>query len=216
MTPGHITLLGDSIFDNGAYTGGAPDVLTHLRSMLPKPWSVSSEAEDGSRMASLAEQVAKISPHTTHLAVAIGGNDALANRDLLTTSVTSTTKAFELFAARIEEFEASYRAAIQAVLRLGRPTILCTIYNGWLDAAEARIARVALMMFNDAILRVAIDHTLSVIDLRVVCSQREDYANAIEPSGIGGRKIASAIAGALGVSEAPALATHVYAGFLRG
>ena len=27
----HVVLLGDSIFDNGAYTQGGPDVITQLR-----------------------------------------------------------------------------------------------------------------------------------------------------------------------------------------
>ncbi len=31
----HIVLLGDSIFDNAAYTGGAPDVVRQVRQRLP-------------------------------------------------------------------------------------------------------------------------------------------------------------------------------------
>ena len=215
MTPGHITLLGDSIFDNAAYTRGGPDVLAHLGRMLPKPWSASSHAEDGSRTTHLAQQAAKVPPHATHVAVAIGGNDALANRDLLATAVSSTAEALDLFAGRVENFEASYRAAIRSVTPLKRTAILCTIYNGWLDPAEARNARVALMMFNDVILRVAIEQSLAVIDLRLICTQPEDYVNAIEPSGAGGRKIASAIAAALGVADTPSAASHVYAGTSR-
>ena len=36
-------LLGDSIFDNAAYTGSEPDVLHHLRSILPAGWKASQE-----------------------------------------------------------------------------------------------------------------------------------------------------------------------------
>ena len=54
------------------------------------------------------------------------------------------------------------------------------------------------MMFNDVILRVAFKHGLSVIDLRLICNEVVDYANSIEPSGIGGRKIAGAIATSIG------------------
>jgi hypothetical protein len=28
---GHVILLGDSVFDNAAYVGGAPDVIAQLR-----------------------------------------------------------------------------------------------------------------------------------------------------------------------------------------
>jgi hypothetical protein len=35
LMAGHVVLLGDSIFDNRSYTAGAPDVITHLGSLLP-------------------------------------------------------------------------------------------------------------------------------------------------------------------------------------
>jgi hypothetical protein len=131
--------------------------------------------------------------------VSIGGNDALLNADLLETSVESTTEALELFHDRIRSFEASYRQAVERVLRLRLPTALCTIYNGNLpDPQQARVARVALMMFNDVIFRTAFEHGLPVLDLRLVCSEPEDYANPIEPSGRGGAKIAQAIAQMMG------------------
>jgi hypothetical protein len=49
------------------------------------------------------------------------------------------------------------------------------------------------MVFNDVILRVGIEFGLAIIDLRFVCSSAADYANPIEPSSIGGAKIARAI-----------------------
>jgi hypothetical protein len=50
-------------------------------------------------------------------------------------------------------------------------------------------------VFNDCITRAAFARDLSVIDLRLLCDQDEDYANPIEPSVRGGEKIAAAIAG---------------------
>src|SRR6188472_1029743 len=44
----HIALIGDSIFDNRAYIGGAPDVVAHLRAELPAPWRATLCAVDGS------------------------------------------------------------------------------------------------------------------------------------------------------------------------
>jgi hypothetical protein len=43
-----IVLLGDSILDNTDYTGGEPDVLQHLRSILPDGWDAALCAVDGS------------------------------------------------------------------------------------------------------------------------------------------------------------------------
>jgi hypothetical protein len=118
----------------------------------------------------------------------------MLNTDLLGLPVGSTKEALELFGDRIRQFEASYHSAIDGALALQRHTTVCTIYNGNLDDDQAPLALVALMMFNDVILRFAIERRLAVIDLRLVCSSAADYANSIEPSGPGGGKIAAAIA----------------------
>jgi hypothetical protein len=194
----HVVLLGDSIFDNAAYTGREPDVIQHLRSILPSGWKASLLAVDGSVTSDLSSQVREVPADASHLVVSIGGNDALMNSDLLELPVDSTAEALELFHQRITAFESNYRSAIEEVLELGRPTTLCTIYNGNLpDPEHARHARIALTMFNDVILRTAFELGLSAIELRLVCNEPADYANPIEPSGRGGRKIAMTIARAL-------------------
>ncbi len=184
--PFHVALLGDSIFDNRAYTRGEPDVVSHLRSMLPPEWQASLFAVDGDVTRQLAAQLARVSTDVTHLVISIGGNDVLENFD--------------------------YRAAIDGALALGRPTTTCTIYNGNLEASQAVTARTALMMFNDVILRVAFERHLSVIDLRLICDEPADYANPIEPSGRGGRKIAGAIVRAIGCVAGEIEDSRVYAG----
>jgi len=205
---GHIALLGDSIFDNSAYTRGAPDVVTHLRGILPTGWRASLLAVDGSTSQDLQDQVSLVPPDATHLIVSVGGNDALLNSDLLDTPVASTREAFLLLGVRATRFEHDYRAAIQSVLALKRPTTCCTIYNGNLGPHEAPVARVALMAFNDVILRVVREFGLGTIDLRLVCTSPDDYANPIEPSDLGGQKIARAITAAVG-NSADGLASTV-------
>jgi len=205
-----IVLLGDSIFDNATYTGGEPDVLQHLRSMLPDGWDATLHAVDGSTTGDLKEQLGSVPSNATQLVVSIGGNDALLNSDLLNTPVQSTAEALALFGARARKFEADYATAIDVALALGRETLVCTIYNGNLEPPEAPLARVALMLFNDAILRTAFARGLAIIDLRFVCDEPADYANPIEPSGTGGRKIATAIAKACGaVTTAAPARVHV-------
>jgi hypothetical protein len=133
--------------------------------------------------------------------IAVGGNDALGEVDMLDLPVRSTAKALELFGQRIGRFESVYRDAIRGVVSLGRETTICTIYNGNLDPGLAPMARIALMMFNDVILRVAFELGLNVIDLRLICNEPADYANPIEPSSQGGWKIAKAIAFAAGALD---------------
>ena len=43
----HVVLIGDSIFDNGAYVAGGPDVVTQLRERLPQGWRATLGAVDG-------------------------------------------------------------------------------------------------------------------------------------------------------------------------
>lgn len=195
----YLVLLGDSVFDNGAYTRGEPEVVEHLRALLPPGWQATLCAVDGAVTAGLPSQVRRVPADATHLVVSIGGNDVLGHVDILDLPVRSTAEALALFDARATGFEADYREAIGSVLALGLPTTLCTIYNGNLeDPVQARLARIALKIFNDAIVRVAFEHRLGIIDLRLVCSEPGDYANPIEPSGQGGLKIARAVAEAAG------------------
>ena len=198
-----IALLGDSIFDNSSYTGGEPDVVTHLRALLPTGARAALLAVDGSITRSMMEQVRRIPADATHLVVSIGGNDARGYLGLLDARATSTADALRLFGEAVGRFEADYRSALRPVIDRGLPMTICTIYNGaFEDPDQAARARVGLMLFNDVILRVAFEHHASVIDLRLVCSERADYANPIEPSGPGGMKIARAIARATGAGPA--------------
>ncbi|MFZ5889606.1 MAG: SGNH/GDSL hydrolase family protein [Myxococcota bacterium] len=195
----HIALLGDSIFDNGAYTNGAPDVVTHLRGIVPRSVRVSLLAIDGSTTADLRQQLSALPADASRVVLSIGGNDALSNADILNLPVESTYEALHLFAERTDVFEASYRAAISDVVEAVPDTTLCTVYNGNLTEEQATVARIALMMFNDVILRTAFALRLPIIDLRLICTEPVDYANPIEPSAIGGKKIARAIAAAFGI-----------------
>jgi hypothetical protein len=203
----HVVLLGDSIFDNSAYTGGAPDVVMHLRRLLPAGWQATLCAVDGATIAELKSQLGCVPADASHLVIAVGGNDALQNSDLLSLRVTSSAQALELFADRIAAFEQAYRRAVKQALALECHTAVCTVYNGALEAGRATIARVGLTLFNDVILRTAIDLRLDALELRSICTEPGDYANPIEPSGQGGLKIARAVAhlvGALSGGSGPA------------
>jgi hypothetical protein len=196
----HLVLLGDSIFDNAAYTRGEPDVAAHLRGIVPPAVAVTRVATDGARIRDIAEQIRRIPSTATHLALAVGGNDTLDHFDLLNSRVNSTAEALDLFHTRLARFEAGYRTGLSRVLGTRLPAVVCTIYNGALpDPGEAVRARLALTLFNDAIIRAAWERSCVIVDLRLVCTAVSDYANPIEPSGSGGAKIASALARAFGV-----------------
>ena len=193
----HIALLGDSIFDNASYTSGKPDVVTHLNTVLPRGSVATLLAVDGATVSGIASQLRRLPREATHLVMSVGGNDALRNIDLLSLRVSSSAEALQVFAQRISAFEQAYRATLSEVMALKLPVTVCTIYNGALEKNIANIAQLALALFNDAILRAAIERGVDAIELRAICTEPSDYANPIEPSGSGGLKIATAISRAL-------------------
>jgi len=193
----HVALVGDSVLDNGAYTGREPDVAQHLRAMLGADVPVTLLAVDGATTFDVGPQLDRIGADVSQVVLSIGGNDALMHAGLLSTPVRSTGDALDLFETALEGFAASYRNVVDALVEIGRPLTVCTIYNADLPAPEKRRARVALTMFNDIIQRTAIAAGARVIELREVCTEPEDFAQAIEPSGRGGAKIARAIAASL-------------------
>jgi hypothetical protein len=194
----HIVLLGDSVFDNISYTQGAPDVVAQLSAALPGGWLASLSAVDGSTARDIEPHLSSLPSDATHLVLSVGGNNALLVAEILDTPVASTAEAFRLVADVREQFEAEYSSAVDACLGLGLPLTICTVYNGnFPDVDFNRRARIALAVFNDVIMQVALARRLDVIDLRAVCTTPADFANPIEPSAIGGEKIARTLVRAL-------------------
>jgi GDSL-like lipase/acylhydrolase family protein len=198
----HLVLLGDSIFDNLTYTAGGPDVISQVRGLLPAGWQASLLAVDGATTDDVPSQLVRLPRDASHLVLSAGGNDALLSSGLLDGTVHHVAQAVDSLADLSQEFEKRYRHAVAACLQPKLPLILCTIYNGnFPDANFQRLASTALMVFNDAILRVGIEFGLTMIDLRFVCSSPEDYANPIEPSSVGGAKIARCIVSLVSASQ---------------
>ena len=192
---GHVILIGDSIFDNAAYVAGGDDVVRQVRARLPAGWRATLRAVDGATVSGVAPQLAAAPEDATHLVVSIGGNDALGHLGVLDDSANSVAAALTRLAEIREGFDAAYGAMLAAVLARRLPTALCTIYNPRFPEPHLqRLAITGLTIFNDCILRHAFARALAVFDLRLICNEDEDYANPIEPSGQGGKKIATAIA----------------------
>jgi hypothetical protein len=191
----HIVLLGDSVLDNGAYVGKGPDVVQQLRMRLPANSRATLAAIDGSVTSGVRLQLQLIPDDATHLVVSAGGNDALHYSRILEEKAGSVSEALYKLADIREQFMTDYRAMLDAVAARGLPAACCTIYDArFPDKTQRRLASVGLTIFNECITREASARGLALIDLRLICRNAEDLANPIEPSVIGGAKIASAIA----------------------
>jgi GDSL-like Lipase/Acylhydrolase family len=185
----HIALL-----DNGAYVRPGPDVITQLRRKLPAGWQATVLARDGDVTSGVADQLENLPASATHLVVSVGGNDALQHQGGLAERICFVAEALQKLRAIQVEFSRKYRSMLRAVLHCGKPTVVCTIYDGCHpDPREQQVKVAALALFNDCIIGAAIEWGLPVLDLRAICTQAADYANPIEPGVAGGEKMAAAV-----------------------
>jgi len=191
---GHVVLLGDSIFDDARYVPDRPPVIDQLRQALPRGWHASLLAVDGHITEDVANQLKDLPADATHLIVSAGGNDALGESSILSEAACTVGEGLSLIHDLRTRFRHSYRAMLQALSAVGKPTAVCTVYDAIPGLGPAE--QVALGGFNEVILREAFLAALPVIDLRLVCDRPSDYSHVspIEPSVVGGAKIVRVIA----------------------
>lgn len=191
----HIALLGDSIFDNQSYVlPGEPDVRTQLAALLSEDDRVTLQAGDGGVLQEVGEQLKTLPDDVTHLVISAGGNDLLLQIGLLDKSAASVFEVLGLLATVSSDFHQSYRAMLKQAQAYNLPVAVCTVYNPLFPEPDFQvITTTALRMFNDCIIQAAVRAGIPVIELRHVCTTAQDFANPIEPSAVGGEKIARVI-----------------------
>jgi hypothetical protein len=190
----HVVLLGDSIFDNAAYVPDRPPVIEQVRRGLPPGWKATLVAVDGHTVEDIATQLPRIPADATHLVMSVGGNNALGATGMLAERAGTVRDALGVVAAVLGKFRAAYATMLAPVLALGKPTCVCTVYDS-VPALFGPAEFAALTGFNDVITRTAASAGIPLIDLRVTCSHPDDYSplSPIEPSVVGGAKIATVI-----------------------
>jgi hypothetical protein len=190
----HIVLLGDSIFDNAPYVNAGEDVIHHLKRKIPATWKATLLAIDGSITRDVSKQVQRLPIDTTHHFLSVGGNDALGKINYLYQQAESVAEVMIQFDKLAKIFSNDYSNALNRLLNKQLPTIVCTIYNPNYEQADKNtIASTALTIWNDVIAQSAITNGLPLIELRQIFTDPSDYANPIEPSGIGADKLSDCI-----------------------
>jgi lysophospholipase L1-like esterase len=190
----HLVLLGDSVFDNGAYVHGSPDVRAQVAAQLQGPSVVTLLARDGAVIADVHQQLSAVPSGATHVVISAGGNDALRASSLLDAPVSSVSGALSTLNVFASRFAHEYHALLDKAVRAKLPVAVCSIYEPRYPLPYRGIASTALTLLNDVITRAAFTRRLTLIDLRVIFDTDDDFANPIEPSSKGGAKIANAIA----------------------
>ena len=215
-----IYLLGDSIIDNAPYVQkNEKDVASHLNSMYKSSPQINiyNRAVDGHTMKDLLDT--QLSDEglneATNIVVSIGGNDLLGNLYFLIDAMglyqgeeskvfkrtTTRNKSFEdTYFEIIKPMQQEYESVVANLSNYRAKLLLCTVYEGDLvDSDEFNdvvySSKTMLSIFNDLVYRTAQKYNAEVLELRDIFVSSEDYANPIEPSHIGGEKLAKAIKG---------------------
>jgi lysophospholipase L1-like esterase len=191
-----VFLLGDSVIDNAEYVRPRePDVASQLASLLPGH-TVIRLAVDGSKSGDvLAWQTDEVES-ASYIVLSAGGNDALEHIDLIEDAGEQRAKdvLVRLWSIR-EEFRRSYAALLDRLALAQRPVLVLTVYDPCFhahgfDAGYQQAAEGAISIINDVIQQEARCRSFDVLELRALFHDQADYANPIEPSAIGGAKLA--------------------------
>ena len=207
----HIVLLGDSIFDNSPYVDpGELDVPNQLRTLVKGDSKVTHLAIDGHVISDIRNQLRSLPSDTTHLFVSVGGNDGLGHLSIFNEPVDTIGDALQKMFLIGENFKKEYSSMLDNVLTYKLPTTVCNIYypRFFSNSLERVVSYLPMMVdgeklqqmtmaaetiFNDIIMFEVFKRNLPLIDLRILCNDDKDFANPIEPSCIGGLKIAKVI-----------------------
>lgn len=194
----HVSLLGDSIIDNKVYVGeGELSVTEHLQHNSSCYFTMI--AVDGDTTADVLDnQLDNLKEPVSHIVLSIGGNDLLQNLYLLQDETSGMKFALEKCSELISEIQENYIKILEHLSQNDTKVLLCTVYEGDLEsdlllAEYDKAGQVMLKMHNDTVYYLASKFEVDVLELRNIFTNKEDYANPIEPSHIGGEKLAKAI-----------------------
>jgi lysophospholipase L1-like esterase len=188
----NIVLVGDSVFDNGPYVNEGDEVSQLLGNILGED-TVTLLAVDGDMTTDVYKRLEAFPEDASHVFVSCGGNDALESGYVLKESARSVGEALGKLYSITERFRLNYSHMLKALLEKHSKLVACTIYNNIPEVPKEALT--ALALFNEVILEEAFKRKLPVIDLRIICIEKEDYSavSPIEPSHGGGIKIVNAI-----------------------
>ena len=194
----YVSLLGDSIIDNKIYVGqGELSVTEHLQHNSSSYFTMI--AVDGDTTEDVLDnQLDNLKEPVSHIVLSIGGNDLLQNLHLLQDETSGLKFALEKSSELIGKIQENYIKILEHLSQYDAKVLLCTVYEGDLEsdvllAEYDKAGQAMLKMHNDTVYYLASKFKVDVLELRNIFNNKEDYANPIEPSHIGGEKLAKAI-----------------------
>jgi len=186
----HIILLGDALGNLPYIRDRGPGQLeSRLLPDLKKSWRLTLiRADDVINRSPLVQ----IPGDASHIVISVEGNRAIAASGLLDGRPDSYEDALARLSFAADQFETVMRNLIQMAVRTHLPVAVCTMFPPLLqNPVQQRAASTALAIFNDRIIRQAIEERIPVADLRSACTQASDYT----PQGLLSRSGLTKVAG---------------------
>ena len=195
----HVVLLGDSTLDNERYLdlneGGEPVGMQLSRRCEEMDWELTMLATDGSTLDDVAiRQVPIIPDDATHIVLSASGNDLLRLLNEVASEEFSLSSLYSALTAGLQEVARKHRRMMESIKSIGCNVACCTVYSpNFKNAFLTGLSLCSLGLHNSRIRRIAEDLDMPVLDLASLCQSSDDFANPLELSTIGGRKVVSKV-----------------------
>lgn len=188
----HVVLIGDGLGDLARLQQKTLGALEgKLMPGRRDPWTLT---------VLLADHVVKSSHEfnfpadATHIVISVEGNHAIRESGLLHGQAASMEEGLARLSLAADQFENKIEALIQVAQATRVPTVICNMWPPrYSEPTHQRAAVAALGIFNSRILHRAVEARISLVDLRRVCSEQQDYADHIMLSRAGLQKAANVI-----------------------
>lgn len=188
----HVVLIGDALGNLASLRGqGAGALEGKLRPGADPSWKLTIlPAGDLIRRSRVLEFPAD----ATHVLISIEGNRAIANSGLLEGQPASYQEGLARLSFAADQFEDVVAGLIHVAQATRLPTVVCTMWlPRYAEPVRQRAAAAALAIFNDRILRRAIEARISIVDLRGAATEAGDYADQTLMSRAGLQKAANLV-----------------------
>jgi len=205
----HVVLLGDALLDAYSSIDQRPGEFENA--LLPgtrDQWKISVISAAAIERAGASAVLPK---DATHAIVFIEGNHAIEHSGLLHGRPHTVGHTLEQLSLAADEFERTLARLIHVAQAARLVIMVCTMFEpNYKDPVRQRTASAALAIFNDRVTKRAAEARASLIDLRLICNEPEDYDKPTQMSKSGLQKAANVVRFAMFELEAGAQRSQVF------
>jgi hypothetical protein len=188
----HVVLLGDALLDAYSSIDKTPGEFEDA--LLPgtrDQWKISVVSAVEIERAGPALVLPK---DATHAIIFIEGNYAIEQSGLLHSRPGAQGETLEQLSLAADEFERTLERLIHVAKSARLVIMVCTMFQpNYKDPLRQRAACAALAVFNDRVTKRAAAARVSLIDLRLICNEPDDYDKPTQLSKGGLQKAANVI-----------------------